>query len=191
MLHDAAIIKEVRKGNIDIDPFDVSRVQPSSYDFTLGDTFLFSNKWFDSQIDVKKEQTEYINIVVDDDKGLQINPHECCLAVTRESIRFGSTIAGRLEGKSSLGRLFLSIHITAGFFDPGFNGYPTLELVNHNDVPIIIYPGMPIAQMSFFRLEGRPTNLYGKRSGAKYQDQPNVPVPSKYHLNFEGGHNAT
>lgn len=185
MLHDSAIINEVRKGNIDIDPFDASRIQPSSYDFTLGDTFLFP-KVSRVTIHVKEDQKDtFEEIVTDEENGVVIYPHSCCLAVTRERVRFGSTIAGRLEGKSSLGRLFLSIHITAGFFDPGFNGYPTLELVNHNDVPIVIYPGMPIAQMSFFRLEGRPFNLYGKSSGSKYQDQPNVPVPSKYHLNFE------
>lgn len=185
MLHDTAIIKEVNRGQIEIDPFNVSRIQPSSYDFTLGNTFL-TPKFDRSTINVREDQSNtFDEIVTNENTGITLYPLATCLAVTNERVRFGSTIAGRLEGKSSLGRLFLSIHITAGFFDPGFNGYPTLELVNHNDVPIVIYPGIPIAQMSFFRLEGRPMNLYGKSSGSKYQNQPNVPVPSRYHLNFE------
>jgi len=185
MLHDRAIQQAVTEGSVELEPFNAKQIQPASYDFTLGNVFLIQ-KAGTYVVDVKQDNSlRYIRHEVEDDYPYTLGAGQCVLAVTKERVKFGDNLAGRLEGKSSLGRLFLTIHVTAGFFDPGFEGYPTLELINNNLVPIVIYPGMPIAQMSFFRLEGRPTQVYGSGIGSKYQNQGSEPVPSKYHLNFE------
>lgn len=180
MLSDAGIVRAIAKSEIGINPYSSERLQPASLDFTLGDVI---QRFRGSQIiDVKDDQSrQFVREQVSD--WFVMQPGEFVLACTRESVRFGRSVAGRMDGKSSLGRLGLTVHVTAGFFDPGFEGYPTLELVNHAPVPIRLYPGMTIAQMSFFRLNEPATQVYGQ-NGSKYQGQPAEPVVSRYHLNF-------
>lgn len=180
------------EGHISIEPWDADRLQPASYDCTLGNTFLVFDRHIGANdglvpIDVKVDQSDrFRRFEVPDDEPFRLHPGGFVLACTKELFRFGGLIAGRLEGKSSLARLGLTIHVTAGFFDPGFEGYPTLELVNHMPVSIKLYPGMPIAQMSFLGMRSRPTVLYGEAEvGSKYQHQPAEPVASRYHRNFE------
>lgn len=180
MLSDAGIVRAITKNEIDVNPFSSDRLQPASVDFTLGD--VIQRLRGSLIIDVKDDQArQFVREQVTD--WFVMQPGEFALACTAESVRFGRAIAGRLEGKSSLARLGLTVHVTAGFFDPGFEGYPTLELVNHAPLPIRLYPGMPIAQMSFFRLDEPSCRVYGS-NGSKYQGQPAEPVVSRYHLNF-------
>jgi dCTP deaminase len=115
-------------------------------------------------------------------KCFRLEPGQFALASTTERVEIGSGMAGRLEGKSSLARLGLVVHTTAGFFDPGFEGYPTLELLNVSPRPMLLRPGMPIAQMAFFRMTSEPRHLYGERG--KYDQQGPDPEPSHYHENF-------
>ena len=122
---------------------------------------------------------------VDGKRMVRLEPGQFALAATSERVRFGPKVAGRLEGKSSLARLGFMPHAAAGFFDPGFEGWPTLELVNFAPMPIILRPGMPIAQMSFFAMVSIPQKLYGE-DGSKYQQQSAEPQPSLYHLNETG-----
>lgn len=194
MFCDRDIVAAIEEGDIEVRPFDREKVQPSSIDLMLGNVFYRLNQYHEhpndermvlTVVDPKVDQSHYFTrMEVADGESLTIYPGQCILACTKEYVRFGKTVAGRLEGKSSLGRLFLAVHITAGFFDPGFCGYPTLELVAH--APIKLYPGMPVAQMSFFRLSGVPRHLYGDPElHSKYQDQPAEPVLSKYHRNFD------
>lgn len=117
--------------------------------------------------------------------AFKLNPGEFALASTTERVEIGSHMAGRLEGKSSLARLGLVVHTTAGFFDPGFTGYPTLELLNVSPRPMLLRPGMPIAQMAFFRMSSEPKNLYGALG--KYDGQGADPTASRYFENFAEG----
>jgi dCTP deaminase len=187
MLSDRAIHRLVMRRELIINPFNPDRLQPASYDFTLGNVFQrFTPDFPLSPVDLAEDQADrFTRFEVGDGKRYRLQAGDFVLATTKESIAFGPGHGGRLEGKSSLGRLGLTIHVTAGFFDPGFAGYPTLELVNHLPVPIIVYPGMPIAQMSVFALSTHSDRPYGHEDlTSKYQDQPPEPVLSRYHLNL-------
>jgi dCTP deaminase len=185
ILSDRTIREELAAGRITIDPFDESMVQPSSVDVRLDHYFrVFLNHTM-PVIDVKKDLEELTRLVdIDDDRAFILHPGEFVLGSTFERVAVPDDMVARIEGKSSLGRLGLLIHSTAGFIDAGFDGHITLELSNVANLPITLYPGMKIGQISFLRMTTPADVPYG--SGAlksKYQGQRG-PTPSRYWENF-------
>jgi len=181
---DRTIRDAVASGRIVIDPYDEAFVQPSSVDLRVDRFFrVFENHRY-AQIDPKQAQ-EDLTVLVETtvDEPFMLHPGEFVLGSTLERVVLADDIVARLEGKSSLGRLGLMIHSTAGFVDPGFDGYLTLELSNVAKLPIAIYPGMKIGQISFYELTTPADHPYGG-SGSKYQGQRG-PTPSKIYLDFE------
>jgi len=186
VLSDRTIRKEIEAGNIGIDPFDPSAIQPASLDLRLGRQFrVFKNSRIPF-IDVKKEYPDLTELVeIEGDEPFVLHPGEFALAVTYERVRLPNYIVGRLEGKSSLGRLGLLVHSTAGYVDPGWDGALTLELSNVANLPIALYHGMKVSQLSFLMLTEPAEHPYGSReAGSKYQGQEG-PTPSRYYLNFK------
>lgn len=185
-LPDAIILEEIKNNTLSIDPFDLKRVQPASVDLLLGTEFKAFKRTYKPYIDVKESVSEYmedINVAVGE--KIIIHPGEFLLGHTIEYIKIPSDLVGRLEGKSSLGRLGLIVHSTAGFFDPGFEGQPTLEITNIGTLPLAIYPGMKVCQMSFHRLESPATKTYGDTElKSKYHGQKGA-TASEMHKNFE------
>jgi dCTP deaminase len=190
ILSDRSILEEVKAGRIEIDPFDPADVQPSSVDVHVGGLFrVFHNARY-PYIDVKKEMEDLTELVeVPDGEAFILHPGEFVLGSTLERVRLPEDIAARLEGKSSLGRLGLLTHSTAGFVDPGWDGDLTLELSNVANLPITIYPGMKIGQIAFLRLTTPADAPYGSDRGSKYQGQRG-PTPSRYFENFGDGAGA-
>jgi dCTP deaminase len=137
-------------------------------------------------IDVKQPMEGLTELVeVKEEEAFILHPGEFVLGSTREYVKLPNDLVARLEGKSSLGRLGLLIHSTAGYVDPGFEGHLTLELSNVANLPITIYPNMKIGQISFFKLTSEAENPYGSSAvGSKYQGQRG-PTPSKYNENFD------
>jgi dCTP deaminase len=185
ILSDRTIREELATGRIAIDPFDESMVQPSSVDVRLDRYFrVFLNHTM-PVIDVKKDLEELTRLVdIDDDRAFILHPGEFVLGSTFERVAVPDDIVARIEGKSSLGRLGLLIHSTAGFIDAGFDGHITLELSNVANLPITLYPGMKIGQISFLRMTTPADVPYGTgRLKSKYQGQRG-PTPSRYWENF-------
>lgn len=185
ILSDRSIRAAIAEGRIVIDPLADDAVQPSSVDVRLGNGFrVFANHRYPF-IDVREEQPELTELIeVEDDEPFILHPGEFVLGATLERIALPDDIVSRLEGKSSLGRLGLLIHSTAGFIDAGFDGYVTLELSNVATLPIAIYPGMKVGQFAFFQLDQPAEFPYGSaETGSKYQGQRG-PTASRYHLNF-------
>jgi dCTP deaminase len=185
ILSDVDIRKEIAAGRIEIDPFDDSCVQPSSVDVHVDSRFrVFANSRYPF-IDVRREMPDLTELVeVEGDEPFILHPGEFVLGSTFERVRLPEDLVARLEGKSSLGRLGLLIHSTAGYVDPGWNGDLTLELSNVANLPITIYPGMKIGQLSFVRLTEAAERPYGTAGiGSKYQGQRG-PTPSRYWRNF-------
>jgi dCTP deaminase len=185
VLSDRSIKSEIAAGRILIEPFDESLVQPSSVDVRVDRKFrVFHNARY-PYIDVRKpmdDLTELVEITGED--PFVLHPGEFVLGQTLESITLPNDIVARLEGKSSLGRLGLLIHSTAGFIDPGWDGHVTLELSNVANLPITIYVGMKIGQLSFVQLSEPAERPYGTEGiGSKYQGQRG-PTPSRYWQNF-------
>jgi dCTP deaminase len=185
ILSDVDIRKEIESGRIVIDPFDPAAIQPSSVDLHVDDRFrVFANSRY-PYIDVKKEMPGLTEIVeVAEPDPFILHPGEFVLGSTLERVALPDDMVARLEGKSSLGRLGLLIHSTAGYVDPGWDGYLTLELSNVANLPITIYPAMKIGQISFFRLTTpaeRPYGSTGTRS--KYQGQRG-PTASRFFEEF-------
>jgi dCTP deaminase len=183
---DRSIRDAIEGGVIVIDPYEPSFVQPSSVDLRVGNGFrVFVNHRY-SQIDPRAPQSDLTQLVeVDAEEPFMLHPGEFVLGSTLERVKLGDDVVARLEGKSSLGRLGLLIHSTAGFIDPGFEGHITLELSNVATLPIAIYPEMKIGQISFLRMTTAAANPYGSAStGSKYQGQRG-PTPSRYYLNFQ------
>jgi dCTP deaminase len=186
VLSDRTIKQEVAAGRLVFDPFDESLVQPSSVDMRVDKSFrVFHNSRY-PYIDVRKPMDELTDLVeVGGDEPFVLHPGEFVLGQTLERVKLPPDLVARLEGKSSLGRLGLVIHSTAGFVDPGFEGNLTLELSNLATLPITIYEGMPIGQISFMRMDGPVENPYGGQAArSKYQGQAE-PTASRYYLNFE------
>lgn len=169
-------------GTLQIDPLDPELIQPSSVDVRLGGQFLTFNGHSYSHIDPAREQSQLTTPVwIGDHEAFYLQPGEFALAATMETFVLGPSIAGRLEGKSSLGRLGLLVHSTAGFIDPGFRGTITLELSNAAALPIKLYPGMRIGQLCVLELKTPAKDLYGSSAaGSRYQHQRG-PVPSRAH----------
>ena len=185
ILSDRTIKRLLGEGRIDIDPYDEALVQPSSVDVRVDRFFrVFRNSRY-PYIDVKLEQEELTELVeIDDETPFILHPGEFVLGSTLERIRLPEDLVARLEGKSSLGRLGLLIHSTAGFIDPGWDGHVTLELSNVANLPITIYFGMKIGQVSFVQMTEPAETPYGAGVlGSKYQGQQG-PTPSRYWKNF-------
>jgi len=186
VLSDATIARLLAKGRIEIDPYDEALLQPSSVDVRVDRLFrVFHNNRYPF-IDVKVEQAELTELVeVEEEHPFVLHPGEFVLGSTLERIRLPDDLVARLEGKSSLGRLGLLIHSTAGFIDPGWDGHVTLELSNVANLPITIYPGMKIGQISFMQMTEPAAKPYGSTEiGSKYKGQQG-PTPSRYWKNFD------
>ncbi|MEU3018456.1 MULTISPECIES: dCTP deaminase [unclassified Nocardiopsis] len=185
LLSDRDIRSEIDSGRVRIDPFEPSLVQPSSIDVRLDRFFrVFENHKY-PHIDPSVEQPDLTRLVeTDGEEAFILHPGEFVLASTYEVVTLPDDIASRLEGKSSLGRLGLLTHSTAGFIDPGFSGHVTLELSNVATLPIKLYPGMKIGQLCMFRLTSPAERPYGSAAyGSRYQGQRG-PTPSRSHQNF-------
>ncbi len=185
ILSDRSIREELAAGRIVIDPLDERCIQPSSVDLHLDHLFRVFRNHTMGHIDVKQDLEELTELVdVGPDTPFMLHPGEFVLGATRERVAVPTDLVGRLEGKSSLARLGLLIHSTAGFVDAGFDGYLTLELSNVANLPITLYPGMRIGQISFLRMTTPADNPYGSGVvGSKYQHQRG-PTPSRYWVNF-------
>lgn len=162
---------------LEISPFDPANLQPSSYDLTLDRHFLVPNPDV-TEVDLAAVPEGHMLPEVADGNGILLEPGDFILASTRESVRIPHHLLGRVEGKSSIGRLGLIVHITAGFIDPGFHGQITLEIVNLAPWDLVLYPGQRIAQIAFSRLETAPDRAYGA-AGNHYQGQ-HGPVQSRF-----------
>ena len=186
VLSDRTIATLIADGRIEIDPYDASLLQPSSVDVRVDRYFrVFHNARY-PYIDVRQPMEGLTELVeVGPDERFILHPGEFVLGQTLEHVTLPDDLVARLEGKSSLGRLGLLIHSTAGFVDAGFSGNLTLELSNVANLPITIYHGMPIGQLSFMRMDGPVEHPYGSRDTSnKYQGQTE-PTPSRFYLNFE------
>ena len=185
LLSDRDIKAEVKAGRIGLEPYAPDMVQPSSIDVRLDKFFrVFENHRY-PHIDPAEDQPDLTREVEPkEDEPFILHPGEFVLGSTYEVITLPDDIAARLEGKSSLGRLGLLTHSTAGFIDPGFSGHVTLELSNVATLPIKLWPGMKIGQLCFFRLSSPSERPYGSGAeGSRYQGQRG-PTPSRSHLNF-------
>ncbi|SDN21247.1 dCTP deaminase [Allokutzneria albata] len=186
LLSDRDLRKEVEAGRLGLDPFDADMIQPSSIDVRLDRFFrVFDNTKY-THIDPALQQDELTSLVekADEDEPFVLHPGEFVLGSTFELVTLPDDLAGRLEGKSSLGRLGLLTHSTAGFIDPGFTGHITLELSNVANLPITLWPGMKIGQLCLFRLSSPAENPYGSGAmGSRYQGQRG-PTQSRAYLNF-------
>ena len=185
ILSDVDIRKALAAGRIGVEPFDDDDVQPSSIDLHVDRYFRTFHNARHPYIDVKKPMDDLTELVeVPHGEAFILHPGEFVLGSTSELVRLPDDLVARLEGKSSLGRLGLLIHSTAGYVDPGFEGHLTLELSNVANLPITIYPGMSIGQISFFVLSSPAENPYGSgTTRSKYQNQRG-PTPSRYYENF-------
>lgn len=185
ILSDVSIFEALDQGEIEVDPLDKENVQPSSIDIRIDNLFRVFRNDSTPFIDPKLPQEDLTELVeVAEDGAFILHPGEFVLGSTLERLAIGRTLVGLLEGKSSLGRLGLLIHSTAGFINPGWDGHITLELSNVANLPIAIYPGMKIGQVSFMQLTKPASNEYGVGIGSKYKGQRG-PTPSKYYMNFE------
>jgi dCTP deaminase len=186
VLSDRTIKEEIAAGRLVFDPYDESLVQPSSVDMRVDRYFRVFHNARHPYIDVKKPMEDLTELVtVEGDGPFILHPGDFVLGQTLERVTLPDDLVGRLEGKSSLGRLGLLIHSTAGFCDAGFEGNLTLELSNVANLPITIYHGMPIGQISFMRMDGPVEHPYGAReAGSKYQGQAE-PTASRFYLNFK------
>ncbi|MCW5952119.1 MAG: dCTP deaminase [Propionibacteriaceae bacterium] len=185
LLSDRDILAEVETGRVQLDPWDPQMVQPASVDVRLDRFFrLFDNHKYPS-IDPAEDQPELTRLIeVPADEAFVLHPGEFVLGSTYEFVGLPDDLAARLEGKSSLGRLGLLTHSTAGFVDPGFAGHVTLELSNVATLPIKLWPGMKIGQLCFFRLSSPAEHPYGSgATGSRYQGQRG-PTASRSHLGF-------
>jgi dCTP deaminase len=185
LLSDRDLRTAIAEGRLGLNPFDEAMVQPSSIDVRLDRYFrVFANHRY-THIDPAEQQDDLTEVV--EPKGEEpfiLHPGEFVLGSTLEVISLGDDLASRLEGKSSLGRLGLLTHSTAGFIDPGFSGHVTLELSNVANLPIKLYPGMKIGQICVIQLSSPSEHPYGSSVyGSRYQDQRG-PTPSRSYLRF-------
>lgn len=186
LLSDREIRTEIEAGHIVLEPYDPSLIQPSSIDICLDRYFrLFDNHKY-PMIDPAQNQPELTHLVEESiEEPFVLHPGEFVLAATKEKVTIPDHLSARLEGKSSLGRLGLLTHSTAGFIDPGFSGHVTLELSNVATLPIALWPGMKIGQLCFFALSSPAEHPYGSdpSTANRYQGQRG-PTPSRSWQNF-------
>src|SRR3954463_8212390 len=185
LLSDRDIRDEVETGRLSVEPWDAALVQPSSVDVRLDRIFRVFNNSRYTHIDPAIQQDDLTTVVEPEGEApFVLHPGEFVLGSTLEIVTLPDDLAGRLEGKSSLGRLVLPPPSRAGFIDPGFNGHITLELSNVANLPIVLWPGMKIGQLCLFRLSSPAEFPYGsKQAGSRYQGQRG-PTPSRAYLNF-------
>jgi len=185
ILSDRSLREAIAAGRLVIDPLDDDAIQPSSIDVRLDNHFRVFYTARHPYIDVKQPMEDLTELVeVKPDDAFILHPGEFVFGSTLEQVGIPPDLAARLEGKSSLGRLGLMTHSTAGFLDPGFTGHVTLELSNVANLPITLYPGMRIGQIAVFQLTTAAERPYGSRGvGSKYQGQRG-PTPSRYWENF-------
>lgn len=185
LLSDRDIVAQIEAGAIALEPWEPTMIQPSSVDVRLDKFFrVFENHRY-PHIDPAIEQPDLTReITASDGEPFVLHPGEFALGSTYEQVSLGSGIAARLEGKSSLGRLGILTHSTAGFIDPGFQGHVTLELSNMATLPVMLWPGMKIGQLCFFQLSSEAQYPYGsEKYGSRYQGQRG-PTPSRSYLSF-------
>ncbi len=185
ILSDKDVKAQIEAGRIVIEPYDATCIQPSSVDVKISNLFRVFRNHTAGVIDVKKDMTDLTELVeIPMDGVFMLHPGEFVLGSTLERVGVPDDLVARVEGKSSLGRLGLLIHSTAGFIDAGFDGHVTLELANVANLPITLYPGMKIGQVSFMKMTSPAENPYGSGAkGSKYQGQRG-PTPSRYFENF-------
>jgi len=187
ILSDRDIKAYIKEGKLIIAPMDDPKrqIQPSSIDLRLGNTFLHFKVEGRAFIDPTKDSLQDLmgTIEVEDGKPFFLRPGEFVLGTTIETIKLPEDLVARVDGRSSLGRLGVIVHATAGYVDPGFCGQITLELSNINHVPIALYPGMRICQISFYTLTSPAETPYYKKEGSKYQNQKG-PTASKLDIDF-------
>jgi dCTP deaminase len=185
LLSDRDIIAAVESGRLVVEPWDAELLQPSSVDVRLDRYFRVFNNTQYTHIDPGLQQDELTTLIEPKgDDPFVLHPGEFVLGSTLEIVTLPDDLAGRLEGKSSLGRLGLLTHSTAGFIDPGFTGHLTLELSNVANLPIMLWPGMKIGQLCLLGLSSAARNPYGSAAaGSRYQGQRG-PTPSRSYLNF-------
>jgi dCTP deaminase len=185
LLSDRDLVAELKGGQLRLDPFEPALIQPSSIDVRLDRWFRVFNNHLYTHIDPSIQQDDLTSpIEVSDGQAFVLHPGEFVLASTLEVITLGNQLSGRLEGKSSLGRLGLLTHSTAGFVDAGFSGHVTLELSNVANLPITLWPGMKIGQLCIFKLSSPAEHPYGSAVyGSRYQDQRG-PTPSRSYKNW-------
>ncbi len=186
VLSDKTIRAEIEAGRLVFDPYDDTLVQPSSVDVRVDNAFRVFHGSRHPYIDVREPMEDLTELVrVEGGEPFILHPGEFVLGQTLERVKIPDDLVARLEGKSSLGRLGLLIHSTAGFIDPGWDGHVTLELSNVANLPITIYHAMKIGQISFVQLTEPAEKPYGSGGlGSKYQGQKG-PTPSRYWKNFE------
>jgi dCTP deaminase len=183
ILSDRSIKQQIELGHIGIDPYEAAHVQPASIDLRLDNAFLVFNPHRVAVIRPFEEQNLTRMHQIEDGESFYLTPGQFVLGATFECITLPDDIVGRVEGKSSLGRLGLEVHSTAGFIDPGFLGHITLELSNNAPLPIELIYGMKIGQIAFEWLDGSAEHPYGSSElGSKYFNQRG-PTASRYHLN--------
>ena len=191
ILSDRTLREQLTAGRIVIDPLDETLIQPSSIDVRISNLFRVFRNHTRGVIDVKQDLTDLTELIEmpasldgNDTAAFMLHPGEFVLGSTLERVGVPGDLVGRVEGKSSLGRLGLMIHSTAGFIDAGFDGHITLELANVASLPITLYPGMKIGQISFMEMTSPADKPYGQgATGSKYQGQRG-PTPSRYFENF-------
>jgi dCTP deaminase len=185
ILSDHSIREALESGRIEIDPLGKDCIQPSSVDLHIDRMFRVFRNHTARLIDVKESQEDLTELIsIDENEAFILHPGEFVLGATAERVKLPNDLVARLEGKSSLGRLGLLIHSTAGFVDAGWDGYLTLELSNVATLPITLYPGMKIGQISFLEMTTPADEPYGSTSlGSKYKGQRG-PTPSRYYENF-------
>lgn len=185
VLSDRTIKEELAKGRIVIEPLGEGCIQPASVDVHLDRRILVFRNSRRAYIDVRQDMSDLTDMVtIEDDKPFILHPGEFVLASTLEYIELPDDLVARLEGKSSLGRIGLLIHSTAGYVDPGWKGHLTLELSNVANLPVTLYCGMKIGQISYLKLSTPADNLYGSPAlGSKYQGQREA-TPSRIYRDF-------
>ena len=186
ILSDRTIKEQIASGRLVIDPFDPNLVQPSSIDLRLDRRFLIFRNTRKAYLDVREPVDDLMErIDLEDEEPIVLHPSEFILGSTVEQVTIPDDLVGRLEGRSSVGRLGVVIHSTAGYLDPGFSGQITLEIANLANIPVRLYPGMRIAQVSFSQMTTPADMPYGhRRLRSKYQGQGS-PTPSRLHLDFQ------
>lgn len=191
LLSDRDIAQALRRGELRIEGYDERNIQPASVDLTLDREFLVPSEDI-HELDLAAIPPDHMKpMSVGGGSSLLLEPGDFVLASTREYIELGPGFAARVEGKSSLGRVGLTVHVTAGFIDPGFSGHVTLEIANLAPWAILLYPGMKICQIAFTKMSSAPEKLYGdSRVGSHYQGQRG-PTQSRYDIgSTEGLHLA-
>ena len=183
ILVDRSIKQAIADERIVIDPYDPNLVGPSSYDFHLDNTFMVFNHQVEV-IDPKNPGDMMEPVIVKEDDWFTLHPGQFALAGSVERFTLADDLVGQVNGKSSLGRMGLQVHATAGFFDPGWDGVGTLELSNVAPIPLRLYPGMLIAQMVFMQGSAQAERPYGSPGlGSKYHRAQSVQA-SRYHRNY-------